>query len=216
MVKLSILWWKQKAPDWIEFAKVYIMYILQWKRRKPVNYRPDINNILEVMYSLMNKVIEWHHNLPLSRSSRSVQHLLSLRGSCIFTFLTFHFSTSSLANTSSPTYNDPYSAKADICWGPLSIEERNWNVPSFNAKAFSPRQTSPANGRLIAGEIEYESRFSLWIRNSRLLFKMVCRCFQIRLEKGLDGDQPNLCAVPSSFNCETPCRRSQFLMNSTV
>lgn len=167
----------------------------------------------------MNKVIEWTQsniNLPLSCSSRSVTILLSLRGYYIFPFLTFHFSTSSLTNTSSPTYNYPYIAKANICWVPLNIEKRNWNVPSFNAKAFSPRQTSPANGRLIAGEIEYESRFSLWIRNSRLLFKTVCRCFQIRQEKGLDGDQPNLCAVPSSLNCETPCRRSQFLMNSTV
>lgn len=74
----------------------------------------------------------------------------------------------------------------------------------------------PANGRLIAGEIEYESRFPPWIRNSRLLFKMACRCFQIWQEKGLDGAQPNFCAAPSPLNCETPRRRSQFLMNSTL
>lgn len=146
--------------------------------------------------------------------------LFSLCGTCDLTFLSvflgFLFSLSSLTNTSSLTYNDPHSAKPNICWVPLKAEERNWNVPSFNAKAFSLPQTSPANGRLIAGEIEYESQFSLWIRNSRLLFKIVCRCFQIWQEKGLDGDQPNLCAVPSSLNCETPRRRSQFLMNSTV
>lgn len=94
--------------------------------------------------------------------------------------------------------------------------EKHWNVASFNAKASRLRQTSPANGRLIAGEIEYESRFPPWIRNSRLVFKMVCRCFQIWQEKGLDGAQPNLCAVPSPLNCETPHGRSQFLMNSML
>lgn len=76
------------------------------------------------------------------------------------------------------------------------LKSKNWNVASFSAKASSLWQTSLANGRLIAGEIEYESQFPLWIRNSRLLFKMVCRCFQIWHEKGLDGAQPNFCAVP--------------------
>lgn len=74
----------------------------------------------------------------------------------------------------------------------------------------------PANRRLIAGKIECESRFPPWIKNSRLLFKIVCRCFQIWQEKVLDVAQTNLCAVPSPLNCETPCRRSQFLMNSTL
>ena len=46
------------------------------------------------------------------------------------------------------------------------------------------RQTQPARGRLIAGEIEFESQFLLWIRHSRLVFKMMCRCFQIWQEKG--------------------------------
>lgn len=62
-------------------------------------------------------------------------------------------------------------AKANICWVPLRVEERNWNVTFFIAVAPSFRQTYPARGRLIAGEIEFESQFSPWIRHSRLVFK---------------------------------------------
>lgn len=53
----------------------------------------------------------------------------------------------------------------------------------FHSQGSQFRQTYPARGRLIAGEIEFENQFPPWIRNSRLVFKMMCRCSQIWQEK---------------------------------
>lgn len=73
----------------------------------------------------------------------------------------------------------------------------------FHSQGYQLRQTCAARGRLIAVEIEFESRFSPWIRNSRLVFKMMCRCFQIWQgeKKRLDGEQTKFCIfLPQVWN----------------
>lgn len=65
---------------------------------------------------------------------------------------------------------DPSHAKASSRLS-LRVGERNWNVTFSIANGSQLRETYPARGRLIAGEIEFESQFSTWMRYSRFVWK---------------------------------------------
>lgn len=74
--------------------------------------------------------------------------------------------------------------QTNICWLPVRVREefKSCFFPFIASTALS-FDSYPDSRRLIAAEIESESRFSHWIRRSRLAFKMMCRCLQIWQER---------------------------------